>query len=294
MRRFKVTQAGVGQRADIFLAGKYPEYSRSALERLFDEELVRAGGKAVKAGHKIQPGEVFNVDDARLKTQPAPIDLPVIYEDEDVAVIDKPAGTLTHSKGALNDEATVATFIKSKITDRKLTGNRAGIVHRLDRGTSGLMITAKNAEALQKLQKQFSTRKAKKSYLAVVEGQPQPAEAVIDAPIERNPRRPQTFRAAAGGKAAQTHYKTLKNFSKGGQKYTLLELNPATGRTHQLRVHLKYLGHPIAGDNLYGRGDGSLLLHASELELTLPNGQRQIFTSKMPVRIKEFIDSGRV
>ncbi|HXY17860.1 MAG TPA: RluA family pseudouridine synthase [Candidatus Nitrosopolaris sp.] len=289
MRRFKVGQAGAGQRADVFIAAKFPRFSRSFLEYLFDAGSVKSNDKIIKASHKLQTGDKIKVEDGLLKIKPAKIKLPVVHEDDDVVVIDKPAGVLAHSKGALNNEATVASFIRSKIKDKTMTGNRAGIVHRLDRPTSGLIITARTAAALQHLQRQFSKRKTDKTYLAVVEGWPEPAEALIDAPIERNPRRPQTFRVAAGGKPAQTHYKTLRQLQKNRKKYAFLELKPATGRTHQLRIHLSYLGHPIVGDSLYGHTDGQLLLHASRLEITLPSGHRKVFESPAPRRIKEFI-----
>ena len=139
------------------------------------------------------------VDESLLKRQPVMIELPIVYEDEDVIVVNKPEGILSHSKGVMNEESTVASFIAPKLSS-ELAGNRAGIVHRLDRATSGLIITAKNQDAQAKLQKQFSQRRVKKTYLAIVEGIPEINEAVIEAPIERNPKKPQTFRVNAEGK----------------------------------------------------------------------------------------------
>jgi len=202
-------------------------------------------------------------------------------------VIDKPSGILTHAKGALNTEATVASFIKNKISDEQLGGNRAGIVHRLDRQTSGLIITAKNKAALNWLQKQFSNRKVKKTYLAIVEGRPKPEAAIIDAPIARNPKKPQTFIVSSSGKSAQSQYKVLKTFRIKNNSYSLLELKPKTGRTHQLRVHLAYIGHPVVGDPVYGQPRKRLLLHATKLELSLPNGTAKSFISPMPPELKE-------
>ena len=290
MRKFKVSKSGVGQRTDIFVASKFPEFTRAALTRLFDEKLVVIGGKPAKASYKLRAGDEVRVDDTLLKTEPEAVELLVLYEDNDVIVMNKPAGVLTHSKGALNDEATVASFLKTKITDENLTGNRAGIVHRLDRPTSGVIIGAKTGQSLKHLQKQFSDRKTKKTYLAVVEGWPEPAEAIIDAPIQRNPRKPQTFRVNAAGKAAQTHYQTLKRFNKGGKKYALLGLRPVTGRTHQIRVHLNYINHPIVGDHVYGQDGDRLMLHALSLELTLPNKERKVFKSEPPADFKEFVE----
>lgn len=294
MRQFKTAAKDEGTRVDVFLAAKYPEFTRSSLSGLFDKGLINVNGRPAKRSHSLKAGDELEVDDRLLRTEPPIVELPIIYEDADVVVMDKPAGLLTHSKGALNLEPTVASFLKTKITDSSLTGNRAGIAHRLDRGTSGVIIGAKTEPALKWLQKQFSTRKTKKTYLAVVEGQPEPAEAIIHAPIERNPRRPQTFRVGAGGKPAQTAYKVLSTAEKNGKLYSLLELTPVTGRTHQLRVHLAYIGHPIVGDRIYGRMYariyvGRPLLHAKNLELRLPGGQTKAFTVKEPAEFEEFL-----
>lgn len=169
-----------------------------------------------------------------------------------------------------------------------MNGERAGIVHRLDRATSGVMICAKTPEALSWLQKQFSQRKVKKSYAAVVEGVLKEEEAVIDMPIERNPRKPQLFRVGINGKPAATAYKVLKS----NRKLSLLALKPTTGRTHQLRVHLEHLGHPILGDTFYGgKPADRLYLHASSLEITLPNRERKVFKVPMPPQFEELIKS---
>ena len=177
-----------------------------------------------------------------------------------------------------------------------MVGNRAGIVHRLDRATSGVIICAKNSATQTLLQKQFGNRKTKKCYLAIVEGVPSPEEGLIDAPIERNPKKPQTFRVGSAGKSAQTHYKVLKilNLPTGRQarssiSQSLLELWPTTGRTHQLRVHLKYINHPIAGDAFYGRGADNMLLHALSLEITIPKGDRRIFRAEPPEYFNDYI-----
>lgn len=278
----------VGSRVDIFVSQKYPQFARSALAVLFDTNSVLVNGATVKAGEKLREGDTVSVDEAALFNEPELIELPVIYEDENVVVVNKPAGILTHSKGSLNQEGTVATFIKSKINDENLSGNRAGIVHRLDRATSGVMIAVKNAQALLYLQKQFSQRKTKKTYYTIVEGWPNPEKAMIDAPIERNPKKPQTFKVGTGGKTAQTNYKILKKFTKEDKEYALLELNPVTGRTHQLRVHLSYIEHPIVGDGFYGRPGNYTYLHAGSLEITLPGGVRKIFTAPLPKIFKEF------
>jgi 23S rRNA pseudouridine1911/1915/1917 synthase len=278
-----------GKRLDVFVTEQYPQFARSALEVLFKNKSVQVNGQLVKAGYKLREGDLITVDESTLFQEPEYLELPTIHEDENVVVINKPAGVLTHSKGSINYEGTVATFLQPKITDKTLTGSRAGIVHRLDRPTSGVIIGVKDAQALKYLQKQFSQRKTKKTYYAIAEGWLSPAEALIDAPIARNPKRPQTFMIAAEGKSAQTQYKTIQNFEKNGQKYSLLELKPVTGRTHQLRVHLAYIKHPIVGDAVYGKVGDYTYLHAESLEISLPGGVRKVFTAPLPNNFKEFI-----
>jgi 23S rRNA pseudouridine1911/1915/1917 synthase len=287
MREFKSAEPDIGSRADVFVARQYPEFSRSSLSALFDMDSVSVLGKPIKPSYKIRTGDKLAVEDELINRQPEAIELPILYEDKDVIVIDKPAGVLTHSKGALNQEATVASFIEPKL-DKDLVGNRAGIVHRLDRQTSGVIIAAKNQATLSWLQKQFSARKTKKTYLAIVEGLLDPPEAIIDAPIARNPKKPQTFYVNSAGKPSQTQYKLLKSFQKGSKTYSEVEMKPFTGRTHQLRVHMAYVKHPIVGDHVYGQDGPHMLLHAAALELTLPNRSRQTFTAPPPAYLTDF------
>jgi 23S rRNA pseudouridine1911/1915/1917 synthase len=293
MRKLKAGELDAGVRADVFITAKYPQFSRSSLEGLFENDQVTLKKKTVKPSYKMRAGDTLTVDDSYITREPAVVDLPIIYEDDDVVVINKPAGMLTHSKGALNTESTVASFIKSKLHDGFPDTNRAGIVHRLDRGTSGLIITAKTPEALSWLQRQFSARKTKKIYLAVVEGVPEPAEAIIDAPIARNPRKPQTFYVNSVGKPAQTEYKILKKLNLDGKVYALLEVRPQTGRTHQIRLHMAYIGHPVVGDRTYGTDGPNLMLHAASLELTLPSRERKVFKAPEPASFKEFMDNAK-
>ncbi len=198
-------------------------------------------------------------------------------------VVDKPAGVISHSRGKYWDEPSVASFVRQKTGQE---GDRAGIVHRLDRATSGVMICTKNVESLKWLQKQFSQRKVVKKYIAVVEGHPEKKEAIIDMPIERNPKFPATFRTGSNGKVAQTSYQVISS----NENYSMLELSPLTGRTHQLRVHLKQIGHPILGDTLYdGKPFERLLLHALNITIALPGGQKQTFEAPLPPIFKETI-----
>jgi 23S rRNA pseudouridine1911/1915/1917 synthase len=288
MSQFNIQNDAIGMRADVFVSKQLADYSRSALEGLFDSKDITINGRIVKPSQKLHLGDKVSVDTSLLDSVPEKIELPVIYEDEDMVVINKPAGILTHSKGAINSEPTVASFIKDKITDKSLTGNRAGIAHRLDRGTSGVIITAKSKPALEWLQNQFSQRKVKKTYRAIVEGAPKDREAVIDAPIGRNPAHPQSFKVTAAGRPAQTSYEVLKTFKKAGKPYSLLTLNPATGRTHQLRVHLAYIKTPIVGDHVYGKAGEHMLLHAESLKLAVPGGAIKTYTAPQPKYFKDF------
>lgn len=212
--------------------------------------------------------------------------LPVVYQDENIIVINKPIGVLTHSKGALNDEFTVADFFR-RFSTYHLETNRPGIVHRLDRDTSGILIGALNDDTAKLLQRQFSDRKTKKIYMAVVDGVLKQPEALIDLPIGRNPKSPSQFRVDPNGKPAQTVYKVLASDGKR----SLVELKPLTGRTHQLRVHMAHLGTPIHGDRVYGKPADRLYLHAAALEITIPGGKRRTFTAETPA---EFAVSGAV
>src|SRR5690348_16982508 len=154
MKEFVVKAKDAGVRADVFIASKYPNFSRSSLEALFDKDMISVSSHPIKASYKVKAKETVLVDDSYIHQQPAKIELPIIYEDEDVIVIDKQAGVLTHSKGALKLEGSVASFIAPRV--KGIEGNRAGIVHRLDRGNSGVIICAKNQLALTQLQRQFS------------------------------------------------------------------------------------------------------------------------------------------
>lgn len=265
-------------RLDAYVAEHWPEQSRSTWQKL-----IAAG--QVKVNGLVQTSTKFDVNDEAVVEVAAPEvadhsgeSLPVIYEDGNVIVIDKPLGVLTHSKGALNDEFTVAEFVRSK-TSFKSDTNRPGIVHRLDRATSGVIICAKNEETASMLAKQFNQRTTKKSYVAVLSGIPKEPAAKLELPIARNPSKPSTFRVDANGKSAETSYEV----NSVGATRSLVTLKPRTGRTHQLRVHMAYLNTPILGDEVYGtESDDRMYLHAHSLEVTLPGGIRKVFTSKVP------------
>lgn len=274
------------QRLDQKVVELLPELSRAFAVRLIEDGKVHVNdAPQAKAGYKLREGDVVTVDYEMSQLEQIPdIDLPVLYEDADCVVINKPVGVLSHSKGAFNAEATVATWLRSRLSG-DLGGERGGIVHRLDRATSGVMICAKNPEALHWLQKQFATRNVKKTYAAVVAGHMNPPEAVIDMPIGRNPKAPATFRVDAQGKYAITAYMAVAS----NDHYSLLELKPETGRTHQLRVHLNHFHHPIVGDTLYGGEPAErLYLHAESLEITIPKDhERKVFMASVPPEFRK-------
>ena len=268
------------QRLDQKVIELIPQLSRAYATRLIADGKVTVSGEPVlKPGYKLRIGDEVSVDyDTKELDQVPDIDLPVIYEDDSVVVISKPVGVLSHGKGIFNQEATVASWVRKRLKG-DISGERAGIVHRLDRATSGVMICAKTADAMSWLQKQFSQRKVHKTYYAVAEGSMPHDHAIIDMPIERNPKKPQVYRVGKQGKSALTEYWV----KQAGEKCSLLELKPQTGRTHQLRVHLSHLGHPIVGDELYGgKKADRLYLHAESLEITLPNRERKTFTASLP------------
>ncbi len=259
-------------RLDILMREIYRSYNRSTLQKFIEAGYVTVDGEVVtKPNTKITrdvkldlrvPDDLKNAD----------VKPDVVYEDDNVVVVNKPEGLLSEAKGEYCPERTLADF---------------GLVaHRLDRDTSGVMILAKNEDTLHYLKRQFQNRSVHKTYYAVVEGRPKLDRARIDLPLIRDMKRPTTFRVDANGKESETFYKLLKT----NGDYSLVELKPTTGRTHQLRVHMKYLGHPIVGDRVYGDGDADrLYLHAGELEITLPGGDRRVFRVPRPARFDKLV-----
>lgn len=259
------------KRLDVMMAEIYKSYNRSTLQKFIEKGFVKVDGvEVVKPSTKFADGVHIElvVPDELQNTDLVP---EVIYEDDNVLVVNKPAGLLSEFKGEYCPEATLADY--------------GLIVHRLDRDTSGVIILAKNEETQSFLRRQFQERKAHKKYLAVVSGRPKLDEARIDLPLIRNLKRPTTFLVDANGKPSETFYKVLKSDGI----HSLVELRPTTGRTHQLRVHMKYLGHPIVGDRVYeGEPFERLCLHATELEITLPGGERRVFEAPVPKIFNEF------
>ncbi len=270
--------ASTKKRLDAYLSETYPDISRSTWQKYIKEGYISVEG-TIETSPKSDVSSAASVVVAIPEATDHESDtLPIIYLDESVIVINKPIGTLSHSKGALNDEFTVADFFR-RYTTYNIDTNRPGIVHRLDRDTSGVMIGARTPEVASLLQKQFADRKTKKTYTAILSGILKEKEALIDLPIGRNPSMPSTFRVDAKGKSAVTKYAVIAE--DAGK--SLVELSPLTGRTHQLRVHMAYLHAPIYGDRVYGKAADRLYLHAHKLEITIPEGQRKVFSAPVPV-----------
>ena len=283
---YLLTKKVTKTRLDQELVRRYPEFSRSTIQKYVKANYVHVNGEPAKSSKQ----EVTENDDIALvlpaREDTSAMELPIIYIDDNVIVVNKPAGVLTHSKGAMNDEFTVADFFR-RYTTNALETNRPGVVHRLDRDTSGVIIGARNDETALLLKKQFADRTTKKRYTAVVDGVPKLEEALIDLPISRNPSAPSTHRVDSKGKASITAYKVLE--TNGTQ--SLIELMPRTGRTHQLRVHMQYLNTPIAGDRVYGsqKTANRLCLHAHSLEITIPTSERKVFEAPVPGYFKELV-----
>ena len=285
-------------RLDTYLA------EREGVPRSLVQKLIKTGVAMVNGEVVARPARsISESDNVVFQPPPTPDEGEwlagfrryVIYADDNVIVVNKPAGMLVHAKGGIAKELTVADYIRSQFKPDELAdnadNNRLGIVHRLDRATSGVMICARNLTTASYLSRQFAERKAKKVYLALVSSLPGHSAARINLPIGRSRRAPATFVVDGNGKVAITDYTVQKEYPDGR---ALLELRPLTGRTHQLRVHLAHLGCPIVGDAVYGHahyGD-RLMLHAYRLEISMPGqdgAERRIFTAPLPADFQEMI-----
>ncbi|MBI2062353.1 MAG: RluA family pseudouridine synthase [Candidatus Yanofskybacteria bacterium] len=222
----------------------------------------------------------------------------IVYEDKNLLVINKPSGLITHPKDATDKQKSVTSWLVEKYPEIKTVGEdplRPGLVHRLDKDTSGLLVIAKNQESFTYLKSLFQEKKIKKFYLALVHGKPKEPKGIIDAPLGRIGMKRTTQlhgkKKLKDKKEAITEYGTIKNF----QNFTLLEVSPHTGRTHQIRVHLKSLGTPVAGDPLYGHKDpkepSRLFLHAYKLQFVSPDGKALTIETELPEELQNFINA---
>jgi 23S rRNA pseudouridine1911/1915/1917 synthase len=299
-------EAGKGTRLDRYVSEELGLLSRSQLKaRLVS---ARVNGKAVKLSRKLEAGDRIELEWKEIENSellPQDIPLSVIWEDERAVVVDKPQGLVVHP-GAGNPSGTLANALLFRRLSRAARssepasgqaaaageGLRPGIVHRLDKDTSGVIIAAYDEETLAFLADQFKSRRTRKTYLAIVQGAPKDDSGTVSTLLGRDPRDRKRFAVVErAGKPALTRYKVLERY----RGYALVALRPKTGRTHQLRVHLKHLGCPILGDPVYARPDrnfprATLMLHAFRLKIVLPGErERRSFTAPMPERFRELI-----
>lgn len=286
MRQF-VTEQDEGTRLDVFLAKVYPERSRAAWQKSIEEGLVTVNGMLAKAGTRLSEGDQVEVVETE-ERPPEPEDLPIlciVYEDPAVVVLDKQPGVVVHPSPGHLSGTLVDALVARYPEIRGVPGpGRPGIVHRLDKDTSGLMVVARTARALAELQRQMKERTIEKRYLVLVEGRLPDDKGLIDLPIERDQVRRQQMAVQLEGKPAKTYFEVLERF----EGYSFIEAKPISGRTHQIRVHFSFIGHPVAGDRLYGSGRGPnglgrQFLHATLLAFDSPlTGERLSFRSPLP------------
>ena len=278
------TAAEGGERLDRFLAAA-AGVSRSLVQRLVVEGQVTVNGRAGRPAQRLRPGDRVGVEWPEPEPplpMPEPLPLEVVYEDEHLIVVDKPPGLTVHPAPG-HPRGTLVNALLARYPDlTALGGTRPGIVHRLDKDTSGLLLVARTEAAQRDLMAQLKGRRVVKRYLVLVQGRVEPAEGVIEGPIARHPRHRQRMGVVAGGREARTDYRVLRHLDG----YTLLEVAPLTGRTHQIRVHLSAAGYPVVGDRTYGVGSPHLrrqFLHATYLRLRHPaTGQEVEFHSPLP------------
>lgn len=296
---FHVDDSGRGQRLDHFLQGKLPEFSRSRLQEWVKAGRVRVDGGAAKASLVLKGGERIGVEPMErppLRAEAEELPLAVLYEDEDVVVVNKAAGVVVHA-GAGQHSGTLVNALLYHFGQLSTAGGdeRPGIVHRLDKETSGVLVVARTDAAHRALSEQFASREVEKIYLAVVQGLPAAGSGRVEKPITRDPvhRTKMTCRLETG-RHALTDWKVLERF----RRHALLEVKIGTGRTHQIRVHLSSLGHPILGDRLYGARATELLperffLHAARLGFQRPStGERVTVEAPLPPELEAIIESG--
>ena len=289
MEKVVVEENTQKKRIDSYIVDKNINLSRTAIKRLLDEGKILVNGKKQKPSYKPEVGDIITIEimkpkEVELKPQDIPID--IIYEDKDIIVVNKPKGMVVHPANG-NPDGTLVNAILAKCKD-SLSGIggeiRPGIVHRLDKDTSGLLIIAKNDQAHINMSKQIQDRKVIKKYIALVKGVIGENTATIDMPIARSTKDRKKMAVDPKGKEAITHYKVLQRYDK----YTLLEIKIDTGRTHQIRVHMAYIGHPIVGDMQYSNGKNEFgiegqMLHSKYLEFDHPiTGKRLKLEAPLP------------
>jgi 23S rRNA pseudouridine1911/1915/1917 synthase len=283
LRSFNVDRAEAGERLDR-LAARRLDTSRSIVQRIIQEGLLRVDGEAAGSSYRVRGGERIEARMPARDLAPEEIPVPVSFEDEFLLVVDKPAGLVVHP-GAGNQSGTLA----NALLDRGIAGgedpDRPGIVHRLDRDTSGLMVVAKGEPAYSKLVEMMAGRRVRRCYRAVVVGEDLPETGTVDSPVGRDPDNP-TLMAAGVGRPAVTHFEVLREESG----HAMLRVRLETGRTHQIRVHLAAIGYPVYADPLYGTAvpGRRLWLHAERLSFEHPvTGEHLSFESPIPEDLRE-------
>jgi 23S rRNA pseudouridine1911/1915/1917 synthase len=283
LRRFAVSAADAGRRLDLYLASRLTDLSRTRIQELIEEGHVRISERLVRRAQRVMPGDVIEIEilpRPPLRAAPEEIPLDVLYEDEDVIVVNKPAGMVVHAGAGAARGTLVNALLHHFGALSTLGGNiRPGIVHRLDRGTSGAMVVARNDLAHRVLAEQFRSRAVSKTYVALLHGRMLRDSGTIERPITRDPQRRTRMTARlAHGRAAQTNWRMLLRLGN----FTLVEAQPRTGRTHQIRAHFVAAGHPLVGDTLYGAPRqvraggfslnplGRVFLHAAHLSFAHP------------------------
>ena len=283
-------------RLDAYIAKKEEKLSRTMIQKLIEEGDVLVNGNTKKISYKVQAGDIIEVNisepkETGIKAQAIPLE--IVYEDNDIIVVNKPKGMVVHPANG-NPDGTLVNAIMAKCKG-SLSGIggeiRPGIVHRLDKDTSGLLIVAKNDQAHINMSKQIKDRKVKKIYIALVKGSIAEDEATINMPIGRSTKDRKKMAVRKDGKEAITHFKILKRYDK----YTLLEIKIDTGRTHQIRVHMAEIGHPVVGDSVYSNGKNEFgvegqMLHAKSLDFKHPITKKQMhLEAELPEYFKEVL-----
>ena len=283
-----------GERLDKYLDRACPDLSRSRLQTLISEGSAVLDGRPAKPSTRLKSGQtvVLEIPEAREGTlEPQLMPLNIVYEDGDLLVVDKPAGLTVHP-GPGHPDGTLVNAVLAHCPDLQGIGGtvRPGIVHRLDKDTSGLLVIAKNDHTHRSLSEQLKERSFTKEYIALTHGSLTPAEAIIDAPIGRSNTNRQRMAVAEGGRNAVTRYRVMRHFPA----HTLVEVRPTTGRTHQIRVHFASIGYPLVGDSTYGKPNNNLnrhFLHASTLGFVHPSdGEYREFSAPLPLELAAFLE----
>lgn len=294
VKTFSVLNKDKGQRLDVFLLSKFPEYSRSHIKNMIEKGKVSVDGKLIqKAGTCLKEGEKIDVEEIeieKISTEAEDIEFEIVYQDKDLAVINKPQGLVVHPCSSTKS-GTLVNGLLYRIKDLSgINGSfRPGIVHRLDKDTSGLLVVAKNDFAHVNLAEQIKNKTCHRNYLALLDGNLKDDEGEIKTFLKRDPKDRKKISVQDSGRVAVTDYKVLKRF----EKCCLVEFSLQTGRTHQIRVHSKFLNHPIVGDKLYGKevkGLNGQLLHAYKLSFLHPRtSERMTFEVSLPQYFQEYM-----